>query len=160
MNHRHADFQSAALPTELSGHFRSLKNLRFWRAGLFGAPKVSGVITSCSDMASAIAKFFDSFFTTPVDGLNLCPAKAGLRRKTALGHPPGRRVAARQVAAYAPSLRRAARPRAIGTTATSAAMTGEEAKMRLASDVTATERTTVIRREFSRSRSCRALADL
>ncbi len=70
MNHRHADFQSAALPTELSGHFRSLKNLRFWRAGLFGAPKVSGVITSCSDMASAIAKFFDSFFTAPVDGWN------------------------------------------------------------------------------------------
>ncbi len=77
LNHRHADFQSAALPTELSGHFRSLKNLRFWRAGPFGAPKVSGVITSCSDMASAIAKFFDSFFTAPVDGWNACPAEAG-----------------------------------------------------------------------------------
>jgi len=76
LNHRHADFQSAALPTELSGHFRSLKNLRFWRAGLFGAPKVSGVITSCSDMASAIAKFFDSFFTAPVDGWNTCAVKA------------------------------------------------------------------------------------
>lgn len=88
MNHRHADFQSAALPTELSGHFRSLKNLRFWRAGLFGAPKVSGVITSCSDMASAIAKFFDSFFTAPVDGWNPCPVKAGLWLESAIHHSP------------------------------------------------------------------------
>lgn len=160
MNHRHADFQSAALPTELSGHFRSLKNLRFWRAGLFGAPKVSGVITSCSDMASAIAKFFDSFFTAPVDGWKVCPAKAGLRRKTRSWASAGPAGGGAAGAAYAPSLRRAARPSAIGTTATSAAMTGEEAKMRLASDVTATERTTVMRREFSRSRSCRASADL
>ncbi|MNV90649.1 hypothetical protein D3C71_1850570 [compost metagenome] len=33
-------------------------------------------------------------------------------------------------------------------------MTGEDAKMRLASEVTATERTTIIRREFSWSFSC------
>jgi len=32
LNHRHADFQSAALPTELSGHKRLLKNLRFFEA--------------------------------------------------------------------------------------------------------------------------------
>ena len=36
LNHRHADFQSAALPTELSGHYRLLKNLRFLkRRGVF-----------------------------------------------------------------------------------------------------------------------------
>jgi len=34
-------------------------------------------------MASVIAKFFDSFFTAPVDGWNERPAEAGLR----LGEP-------------------------------------------------------------------------
>jgi hypothetical protein len=150
LNHRHADFQSAALPTELSGHFRSLKNLRFWRAGPFGAPKVSGVITSCSDMASAIAKFFDSFFTAAVDGWNACPAEAGswLEIHSPPSAGPDRRSTGGRVHCAARQ-----GPSAKGTTATSAAMTGEDAKMRLASEVTATERTTVISREFSRSRS-------
>ncbi len=168
MNHRHADFQSAALPTELSGHFRSLKNLRFWRAGPFGAPKVSGVITSCSDMASAIAKFFDSFFTAAVDGWNACPAEAGswLEIHSPPSAGPDRRSTGGRVRKGSQGYERAQRgaamplhcaarqgPSAKGTTATSAAMTGEDAKMRLASEVTATERTTVISREFSRSRS-------
>ena len=39
LNHRHADFQSAALPTELSGHFRSLKNLRFLAVGTVWRPE-------------------------------------------------------------------------------------------------------------------------
>ena len=75
LNHRHADFQSAALPTELSGHFRLLKNLRFRDLKQLAAPKVSGVITSCSNMASTPSNFFDSFFIQPVDDPNIRPGE-------------------------------------------------------------------------------------
>ncbi len=53
LNHGHADFQSAALPTELFGHFTSCEARPFQVTESFALPKVSGVITSCSAMSSA-----------------------------------------------------------------------------------------------------------
>ena len=53
LNHRHADFQSAALPTELSGHPCFWQWFRLKNRGAVGcAPEASGVITSCSAVSS------------------------------------------------------------------------------------------------------------
>ena len=139
MNHRHADFQSAALPTELSGHYRFLRNLRFFEsAGECSAPEVSGVIAACSAMASAQSNFFDSFSSTHFEVLKSVKTKkarnavllAFLLKIGALRFP--------KPYCFDPAVR----PRAKGTAATISAIIGDDAKIRLAREVMATERTT------------------
>ena len=55
LNHRHADFQSAALPTELSGHPGGFR-LEI-RGALGFAPEASGVITSCKNVSTPLGGF-------------------------------------------------------------------------------------------------------
>jgi hypothetical protein len=55
LNHRHADFQSAALPTELSGHLGGFRGEI--RGALGFAPGASGVIASCKNVSSPMGGF-------------------------------------------------------------------------------------------------------